>query len=60
MLYAPFQKRVDLLQLMIDAHKEKKNDDTEHDQEFHDVHGATEKKGKLPDFFAMRTSIRSV
>ena len=40
-----FQKRVDLLQLMINAHNEARNDDTEHDQEFHDVHGGTERKG---------------
>ena len=24
---------------MLNAHNEAKNDDTEHDQEFHDVHG---------------------
>ena len=42
-----FQKRVDLLQLMMNAHKESRNNDTEHDQEFHDAHGATERKGIL-------------
>ena len=30
---------------MINALNEAKNDDTEHDQEFHDVHGGTERKG---------------
>ena len=30
---------------MINAHNEARNDDTEHDQEFHDVHGGTERKG---------------
>ena len=42
-----FQKGMDFLQLMIDAHNEDRNDDTEHDQEFHDVHGTTERKGIL-------------
>ena len=41
-----FQKRVDFLQLMLDAaHNEGRDEDTEHDQEFRDVHGWTEKKG---------------
>ena len=44
---------------MINAHNEAKNDDTEHDQEFHDVHGATERKGI--SVFAISTSVvRSV
>ena len=30
---------------MLDAHTESRNDDTEHYQELHDVHGATERKG---------------
>ena len=54
-----FQKRVDLLQLMINAHNEARNDDTEHDQEFHDVHGGTERKGI--SVFVIGTSVfRSV
>lgn len=54
-----FQKRVDLLQLMINAHNEARNDDTEHDQEFHDVHGGTERKG-ISVFEISTSVIRSV
>ena len=56
-----FQKRIDFLQLMLDAHTEARNDDTEHDQEFHDVHGGTERKGiyKQVAFYYKMTQLRS-
>ena len=34
---------------MINSHKEKKNDDTDHDQDFHDQHGDTTKRGLTKD-----------
>ena len=43
-----FQKRTDFIQLMINAHREEKSD-TEHDQEFHDQHGHTTKRGLTKD-----------
>ena len=44
---------------MINAHNEAKNDDTEHDQEFHDVHGGTERKG-ISVFVIGTSVVRSV
>ena len=44
---------------MINAHNEAKNDDTEYDQEFHDVHGGTERKG-ISVFVIGTSVVRSV
>ena len=46
---------------MINAHNEDRNDDTEHDQEFHDVHGGTERKGiyKQVAFYYKMTQLKS-
>ena len=49
------QKRIDFLQLMLDAHTEARNDY----QEFHDVHGATERKGANLPYLTVCANNRS-